>query len=129
MVKLRVIVTLVISNASLIRRCYLGVLEDLPEGVVVELGDPRAIARAALIAKRYEEARIRNPSCADKLLRLINRGACLPTAAQTAVCVSVGCVGTYGYRVFQAYGEGAGFQEALVTGGGGTTFGTINSPW
>ena len=72
MVKLRVIVTLVISSASLIRRCYLGVLEDLPEGVTVELGDPRAIARAALIAKRYEEARIRNPRCADKLLRLIN---------------------------------------------------------
>ena len=72
MIKVRFLVTLVISSASLIRRCYLGVLEDLPEGVTVELGDPRAIARAALIAKRYEEARIRNPRCADKLLRLIN---------------------------------------------------------
>ena len=117
MIKVRFLVTLVISSASLMRRCYLGVLEDLPEGVAVELGDPRAIARAALIAKRYEEARIRNPQCADKLIMLINRGACHPTEAQTAVGVSVACVGTYGYCVFKAYGEGAGFQEALVTGG------------
>ena len=37
MIKVRFLVTLVISSASLIRRCYLGVLEDLPEGVTVEL--------------------------------------------------------------------------------------------
>ena len=105
---------MVVSGVSLIQRCYSGVLEELPEELAVEIAHPRAIARDALRAKRFEEARIRNPRCIDKLFMAINRGACIPTPAQAAVGVSVACVSTYGYCSVKAYGEGAGFQEAFV---------------
>ena len=113
----RVVICIVGTGISLVQKSSCGVLEQIPENVPVGIAHPRNLEYDVFQARRFERARIRNPEGLDRVFMAIHRGACLPTAAQTAIAVSGACAGTYLYCVGKAYKDGATFQDAWVVGG------------